>query len=149
MGYSLVGVKPKAGKQTIVASHLSFTINGPEKVTTSRSCVLIRWRVKGLSQIHRAPYDCRPPPRSSFLRRSWSHIQRNPDDARYMFKIRSRKAPFNKPHGPRPGAADMHPMKKYIARHPAGVLPVTGGALSILGFTCEVRIVYICSGTYY
>ena len=51
-------------------------------------------RLKGLSQIHRAPYDFRTrrlavefrdragPFRISFLRRSWSHIQRSPDDAR-------------------------------------------------------------------
>ena len=50
--------------------------------------------LKGLSQIHRAPYDFRTrrlavefrnragPFRISFLRRPWSHNQRSPDDAR-------------------------------------------------------------------
>ena len=49
---------------------------------------------KGAFTIHRAPYEFRTrrlavefrdragPYRISFLRRSWSHIQRSPDDAR-------------------------------------------------------------------
>ena len=63
-----------------------------EEIHDKREHLLIF--LKGLSQIHRAPYDFRTrrlavefrdragPFRISFLRRSWSHIQRSPDDAR-------------------------------------------------------------------
>ena len=73
-----------------------------------------------LSQIHRAPYDFRirrltvefrdraEPFRISFLRRPWSHIQRNPDD---IYNLKSQGAlqqAARVPPGRRPGAAGMH-----------------------------------------
>ena len=113
------------------------------------SMVLLVIVHKGLSQIHRAPYDFRTrrlavefrdragPFRISFLRRSWSHIQRSPDDAQYIFKIWSRKAPFNKPHGCRPGAADIHPGPVWWISASFGTRPAPcrWPAAPFLGFT--------------
>ena len=77
-------------------------------------CRVPQWRdsiyngnnlLKGLSQIQRAPYDFRTrrlavefrdragPFRILFLRRSWSHIQRSPDDARTIFKFEAARRP--------------------------------------------------------
>ena len=60
----------------------------------------------------------------------------------------SRTGPDRAPTGCSRHAPGPRLMKKCIARHPAGALPLNGGTLLMLGFTfCEVRIVYICSGT--